>query len=267
MMELSACLALASLLLASPPPAAKPPVAPSEKTAKTAAPAELKDRILAVVDEDPVLNSDLDRVIALGLKPRNPNEDELVFRRRVLNDLVEERLRFHEIDRFGFEQVPVDQIDAHLTEVRARFKDEATLQKVLKEHGMTIKDLRQLVARQLMVLAYVDEQLGPRVFVSIDDINGYYRNTLVPEMQKRGQTAPPPEEVRDQIRTVLRERRLNEAIAKWTEELRRKANIQVYFDQPTGQLPPVVKKIENKKVENKKIEKTKKTEKPVKKKP
>jgi hypothetical protein len=241
MMELSACLALASLLLASPPPAAKPPAAASEKTAKTA---NLKDRILAVVDEDPILNSDLDRVIALGLKQKNPNEDELVFRRRVLNDLIEERLRFHEIDRFGFEQVPVDQIDAHVVELRARFKDEATLQKVLKEHGMTLKDLRQLVARQLMVLAYVDEQLGPRVFVSIDDINTYYRNTLVPEMQKRGQAAPPPEEVRDQIRTVLRERRLNEAIGKWTEELRRKANIQVYFDQPAGQLPPVVKKIE-----------------------
>lgn len=245
MMELSACLALASLLLAGPPPAAKPPAAPVKAApAVSTTPAELKDRILAVVDEDPILNSDLDRVIALGLKQRKPNEDETAFRRRVLNDLVEERLRFHEIDRFGFEQVPVAQIDAHVAEVRARFKDEATFQKTLKEHGMTAKDLRQLVARQLMVLTYVDEQLGPRVFVGLDDINNYHRTVLTPEMEKNKQPVPPVDEVRDQIRTVLREQRLNEAIAKWTEELRRKANIQVYFDQPAGQLPPVVKKIE-----------------------
>jgi hypothetical protein len=109
---------------------------------------------------------------------------------------------------------------------------------------MTVKDLREMVARQLMVLAYVDEQLGPRVFVSLDDINTYYRNVLSPEMQKRGQAVPPVDEVRDQIRAVLREQRLNDAIGKWTEELRRKADIQVYFDRPAGQLPPVVKKIE-----------------------
>jgi hypothetical protein len=100
------------------------------------------------------------------------------------------------------------------------------------------------VARQLLTLSYVGEQLGPRVFVSLDDINKYYKAVLTPEMQKRGQPVPPMDDVRDQIRAVLREQRLNEAIGKWTEELRRKANIQVYFDQPAGPLPPVAKKIE-----------------------
>jgi hypothetical protein len=240
-------LALACLLSAALPLAAAPaPKAPPKTAAApaTAPKADLKDRILAVVDEDPILNSDLERVIALGLKQRNPNEEETAFRRRVLNDLIAERLRFHEIDRFGFGQVPVTEIDAHVTEVRGRFKDEATFQKTLKEHGMTAKDLRQLVARQLLTLSYVGEQLGPRVFVSLDDISKYHKEVLTPEMQKRGQPVPPVEDVRDQIRTVLREQRLNEAIGKWTEELRRKANIQVYFDQPAGPLPPVVKKIE-----------------------
>ena len=48
------------------------------------------------------------------------------------------------------------------------------------------KTLRQLVARQLLVLTYVDERLGPRVFVGPDDINRYYRSVLTPEMQKPG---------------------------------------------------------------------------------
>jgi len=204
---------------------------------------KLRDRVLAVVDEDPILQSELDRVIALGLAQPKPGEDPTAFRRRTLDQLIDERLRFHEMDRFGFEQVPVEEVDAHVAQIRARFKDDAAFQKALKEQGMTLKDLRRLVARQLMVLAYVDEQLGPRVFVSLDDINNYYRTVLVPELQKQGQPVPPVEDVRDQIRAVLREQRLNEAIAKWTEELRRKADVQVFFDQPQEKLPPVVKKI------------------------
>lgn len=201
---------------------------------------------MAVVDEEPILVSEIDRAIALGLKERGQGENETAFRRRVLNDLIEERLRFQEIDRFGFEQVPVDEINAQVAEIRKQFPDEATFQKTLQQHGLTLKDLRQLVARQLMVMTYVDEQLGPRVFLDPDDIAGYYRNVLVPEMRRRGQAAPPIEEVRDQIRTVLREQRLNEEVKKWTEDLRRRADIQVYFDQPSGPLPPVVKRIEKK---------------------
>ena len=52
------------------------------------------------------------------------------------------------------------------------------------------------------------------------------------------QPVPPVDEVRDQIRGVLREKRLNEALDKWTQELRQRADVQVYFDQPAGKLPP-----------------------------
>jgi hypothetical protein len=97
-----------------------------------------------------------------------------------------------------------------------------------------------------MVLTHVEEQLGPRVFVSLDDITAYYDKVLTPEMKKRNQPVPPLDDVRDQIRTVLKEQRLNQELEKWTEELRRKADIHVYFDKPQGDLPPVVKRIEKK---------------------
>ena len=204
---------------------------------------ELKDRVMAVVDEDPILASELERVIALGLAPRAEGEPDEAFRRRVLDGLIEERLRFHEIDRYGFEQVPVDLVEKQMAQIRARFPNDEALRKALRDLGMTQQELRQLVARQLMVLTHVDEQLGPRVFVSLDDITEYYRNVLTPELQKQGAKVPPIEDVRDQIRAVLKEQRLNRELEKWTEELRRAADIQVYFDTPADQLPPVVKRI------------------------
>jgi hypothetical protein len=206
----------------------------------------LRDRVIAVVDEDPVLATDLDRAIVIGQLAPKPGEPQRTFRRRVLDDLIAQRLRFHEIDRFGLEQVPVDQIERQVAEVRGRFKDDATYRQKLREVGLDEAALRQLMARQLEVLAYVDERLGPQVFVGLDDISNYYRTVLTPQLQQQQHLPVPPlEAVRDKIREVLRQQRLTEEIERWTEELRRKAVVAVYFDDPAGgPLPPVVKRIE-----------------------
>ncbi|HTQ80910.1 MAG TPA: hypothetical protein VMM92_13010 [Thermoanaerobaculia bacterium] len=222
-----------ALLLAAPAPTPPQPT--------------LKDRVVAIVDEDPILASDVDRLIGLGLAARKTGENDHDFKRRVLGQLIDQRLRFHEIDRFGFEQVPVSQVDQEVKKIHDGFKTEAEFQTRLKEVGLTVAGLRQLVSRQLMVLTYVDERLGPRVFVSLDDINRYYQDSLTPQLKKLGQPVPPVAEVREQIRTVLREERLNKEIDSWTEELRRKADILNYFDDQGKALPPVVKRIEAKK--------------------
>jgi hypothetical protein len=236
---------LFALALALPAGAAQAPQKPAA-VAQPAGQPELKDRVMAVVDEDPILASEVEKVIALGLIPPREGEGDVQFRRRVLNGLIEERLRFHEIDRFGFEQVPVDEIEKNVAEIRKRFPSDEAFRQKLRELGLTPQALRQVVARQLMVMTHVEEQLGPRVFVSLDDIKAYYDKVLTPEMQKRKQPVPPLDEVRDQIRTVLKEQRLNQELDKWTEELRRAADIQVYFDKPAEQLPPVVKRVQKK---------------------
>src|SRR4029077_12288855 len=100
------------------------------------------------------------------------------------------------------------------------------------------------MARQLLVLTYVDERLGPRVFVTFDDINKYYRTMLTPEMQQKGQPVPPLDDVREDIREVLKQQKLTQELQTWTEELRTKADVVIYPPQgPGGPLPPVVKKL------------------------
>jgi len=203
----------------------------------------LVDRIVAVVDEDPILESDLDRAIGLGFVERRPGESEAQFRRRVLELEIERKLRFHEVDRFDFGQLPASQVEEKLKEIEGRFPDQAAFEARLEELGMSEEGLRRLVARQLTILTYVEERLGARVFVSLDDIRDYYDNTLVPELESQGKKVPPIEEVREQIRQVLREKRLNEEITTWTADLRKKADIEIYIDHPLDHLPPVVDRV------------------------
>jgi peptidyl-prolyl cis-trans isomerase SurA len=242
---------IAALLAAGSPAWPQTPQAPQKPaTAPPAAsaPATLRDRVLAVVDEDPILASDVERAIRLGLEQPRPGETDERFRRRVLDALIDQRLQFHEIDRFNFEQVPVDEIQKRVADIRSRFPDEAAFQKALKEVGLDAKALRQLVARQLLVLTYVDERLGARVFVGPDELNRYYREVLTPEMQKRGQQPPPLEDVREDIRETLKQQKMTQEMAKWTQELRTKADVAIYSlaQQANRPLPPVVKTIEGK---------------------
>jgi peptidyl-prolyl cis-trans isomerase SurA len=199
----------------------------------------LVDRIVAVVDDDPVLASEIDQAIGLGLAERRAGESDDALRRRVLDDIIAQRLRFHEVDSFGFTAVPVAQIETHYAEIRARFPDAAAFAARLAELGLDESALRQLVARQLMVLTYVEERLGAHVLVEIDDIRGYYQTTLREQMAAQNQPLPPIETVRESIRALIKEQRLNDEIARWTEELRRRADVVDNFSNLHAELPPV----------------------------
>lgn len=201
---------------------------------------ELADRIVAVVDGDPVLQSDVDRAIALGLAERRQGESEAVLRRRVLDGLIEQRLRVHEVERYGFGQVPVERIAAQVDAIRSRFPSEEEFRRRLQQLGMQLEGLEQLVAQQLQVMVYVDELLGARVFIGLEEIEQHYQRVLAPQLQRAGQPVPPLEEVREEIRELLRQQRLNQELARWTAELRRQADVQDFLDAPRDRLPPRV---------------------------
>ena len=199
----------------------------------------LVDRVVAVVDEDPILLSEVERVVALGLHGHPAGESEAATRRRVLDGLIEQRLRLHEIGRFGFEDAPLDQVDRQLAQLRARFGDEAAYRAELARLGLGEAEVRQLLARQLSILEYVEERLGPRVFVGLEEIRRYFDEELVPELTRRGEPVPEIENVREQIRAILRERALDQEIARWTEELRKNADVVDLLDADPRPLPPV----------------------------
>ena len=214
--------------------------APTTVSAQQPADPTLRDRIVAVVDGDPILQSDVERAQALGTAAPPTGASERDARRRVLDALIEERLRIHEVERYGFEQVPVEMIAKQVETIRSRFPSDEAFRKRLQALGMTIEGLDQLIAQQLQVLVYVDELLGARVFVGLEEIEAHYQRVLVPALRAAGQPVPPLDDVREQIREVLRQQRLNEELQHWTAELRRGADVEDYFDRPERPLPPKV---------------------------
>ena len=215
------------------------PVLPPAATAFAQDEATAIDRILAVVDEDPVLLSEVEQAIGLGLVERQAKESDEDYRRRVLGRLIEQRLRFHEIDRFGFGELPIEEVERQVAGLMAGLGGGEQAAERLAELGLDENALKQIVARQIMVMIYVEERLGARVFVGIDDITAYYDDVLTAEMKAAGQPLPPIDEVREQIREVLKQQRLNRELDRWTEELRQKADVEDYSGSGHDAPPPV----------------------------
>ena len=197
----------------------------------------LVDRVVALVDRDPIFYSDIRRLIDLGLVERLETEGQAQFERRVLDGLIEQKVRLHEIQKFDFRPLPLDLLEEQLDVVRRTHG--SSLQPKLQALGLGEEGLRRLLARQLRVLLYIEERLAPRVFVELDDIRAHYENELVPELKQRGIPIPEVAEVQEDIARLLREIRLNEEIENWTFELVARAEIDDFFDRSDLELPPI----------------------------
>ena len=102
--------------------------------------------------------------------------------------------------------------------------------RALKDLGMTETEVGARIAQQELMLRLVDQRLRPTASPSDEEISGYYRSTFVPEFQKQngGAAAPPLSEVEGQIREVLIQKRINELLDQWIEELKPTTNVRFH---------------------------------------
>jgi hypothetical protein len=103
-------------------------------------------------------------------------------------------------------------------------------QKALKDLGMTETEALARIAQQELMLRLIDERLRPAASPSDDAVMEYYRSTFVPEFQKKnsGAAAPPLSGVEDRIREILIQKRINELLDQWIEELRPTTNVRFH---------------------------------------
>jgi hypothetical protein len=199
----------------------------------------LVDRILAVADDEPIFLSDVEQAIALEALVPATGETSEALRRQVLDRLIDQRLQLHEVERFDAGQVSPEEVEHQLTLIRSRFQDDDTWKSWLVDLGLDEAGVRHVVTQQLKVLRYVAERLAPRIFVDQGDVRSYYEGELTAEMQSRGEPVPPISEIREAIRALLREQRLNVEIETWTQELRLKADVVDHLERGERDLPDV----------------------------
>jgi hypothetical protein len=186
------------------------------------------DRVAAVIDRQVITVSEVSQMVETRFFPRAARLSDDDFRRAVLENLIAQALRYRDVERFGAQDISKDSIEARLKEIQGRFASEAEFLAALGRAELTPDELRALIKRQLQVEGYIQERFAPLVFIPNEEIDAYYNGPWSQQRRERGQPIPPLNEVREEIRTLLRADRLQKEIEQWTSQLRLRANVDVY---------------------------------------
>jgi parvulin-like peptidyl-prolyl isomerase len=200
--------------------------------ASTAMAGEVLDRVVAIVNNTPIFQSDWEmalRTEALlgGRNPQSftPAEQRSVFERLVDQELLREQMR-------GFPVAPVteEEVNARIQEIRAQMaggKSDETWKQDLAQAGLTESEFRSRIKFQLEILRFLDSRFRPTVRVEYRTIQQYYRDQFLPELHKRGGADVPLSEAAPKIREILTQQRMDEQVTTWLQTLREQADIRV----------------------------------------
>jgi hypothetical protein len=184
---------LAPVLVAALVPAAAPSPAPTQTV----------ERIVAVVDDRPVLLSELKAHEAVAGLPED----------KALEAAIDERLMHAEAARIPQAEVTPEEEDKALAALLLTHPDLRT--------EVSEPELWRLMHRQLSILKYVEFRFRPQLRVSDEEVRRAW------EEEQAGRPAGPAfEDEQDAIRARLERRALDERVEAWVKELRARADVR-----------------------------------------
>jgi hypothetical protein len=190
---------------------------------------EIVDRIVATVNGQPILQSDWDIAMrceafldqrALQFTPEAA--------RASLDRLVDQELLRQQIRSFQLPPVGEDRLHSRLEEIRRQIPGgDAGWQAALSRYGLTQTEIEERIADQMEILRFIDVRLRPTVHVDRRSVEGYYNDTLLPQLKEKGARQPPLAEVSAKIEEVLSQQILDSLLADLLRDLRQQGEIHI----------------------------------------
>jgi hypothetical protein len=213
-MRLGAILALCALLGAFSPAAGVAAQGHSQP--------QIVDGIVARIEGDIITFSELRELAAYQqlLDGHSQTDEEL------RSELIEQWMLNDEATGAGF-PMPAAEVDREMSRVQNSFPNTAAFDERLGEVALPSEALRREMTRQIYLARYLDYKFRSSVQVDDAAIANYYRDHLVPELQAKGQQAPPLTDVTDQIRELLIEQGVNDRTAEWFDQTKPRMKIEL----------------------------------------
>jgi hypothetical protein len=103
--------------------------------------------------------------------------------------------------------------------------DDAAWGKLLASYGLNEPTLKQHLSDEVQVMNFIEVRLRPNVHVNEDEIESYYKNQLVPDLEHNGGKVLALDAVKGRIQELLTEQRIDELLDAWLHNLRQQAEI------------------------------------------
>ncbi len=155
------------------------------------------DRVVAVVNEDLILESDLDEEARMAaFQPIRVQE--VATREQLIERLIDRDLILQQIRLLPQAAIEDAQVDSELRVLRRNIPEcvaygcetDAGWEKFVAAQGFTVEELRERWRQRMEVLRFIEARFRMGIRISQAEMDAYYKGTLVPAYEKEKVNAP-----------------------------------------------------------------------------
>ena len=196
------------------------------------------DRIVAIVDGEVVLDSDVSeerRFESIQPRATDPAEAGTSARDQEIERLVDRDLILQQAKLETEENITDADVDKEIASIRRTLPQckqfncgtESGWNRFLASHGFTAAEFRIRWKQRMQVLAFIQERFGAGASVSQAQVRAFYQNTMLPQYAKAHVKPVPIAAVQDRIREVLQQQQVTSLLRDWLQSLRAQGNITI----------------------------------------
>jgi len=193
------------------------------------------DRVVAVVNNQPILWSDLTSEMRFAvLDPQEVNgtlTPQRAMEELISRTLIQQQIRQEDVSA----ALPSDdEVRARVNEVRKELPacvrmncaTDAGWQAFLHGHGLTAAQVEAYLRLRLEILRFIEIRFRQGIRISRQETEAYYRDKLLPQYPK-GSQIPPLSAVAARIEEILLEEQVTVMFDNWLDNLRKQGDVEV----------------------------------------
>jgi peptidyl-prolyl cis-trans isomerase SurA len=192
------------------------------------------DRLVAVVNEDVILESDVDE--ERRFEEVQPYRSAPVFSRdKIIERLIDRALILQQAALEPEDAIPDTDLDAQLVTLRKDIpackqyhcETDDGWKKYLGDHGFTEEEFRARWKLRMQLLKFIEVRFRNGINITDSEIQAYYEKTMLPEYAKRNVTPPKLETIKRRIEEVLLQQEVGALLQDWLKSLRAQGSVRM----------------------------------------
>ncbi len=214
-----------------------PASAPSDaEVASAPAAGVVIDQVVAVVNGDLVLESDVDEERRLAAFQPFTDKTVAFSREKAIDRLVDRTLILEQAKLQPEAPITDAEVNAQFAALRKDIPackkefdcaTDAGWQKFVAAQGFTMPELTEVWRERMEVLRFVEQRFKMGVRITPAEIQAYYDKTLLPEYAKQKATPPKLPTISDRIQEILLQQQVGALLADWLKSLKAQGSVRM----------------------------------------
>jgi peptidyl-prolyl cis-trans isomerase SurA len=183
------------------------------------------DRIVATVNGHIILQSDWDDAVRCEALMNGHSLQEMTTQQRknVLDRLIDQELLHEQIPPQESPSANSNDVLRKLAEIRKFYDGTGNNQawaKTLAQYQVTEQQIKNKIVLEIQLMQLVNSHLRPEIQIDEKSVESYYNKDLLPQLRQSGSQQMSLTKAAPQIKEVLTQRKMNELLVAWLQNLR-----------------------------------------------